>query len=129
MGWIKEDEQAEKLMKSQTVWQGRRIPVVPGATDEQLDPYHLLTQPGDYYGPVMGFTLDRPAVFFLLPTATASDPKWGGAPQDGMHHVCCPPHSFIEEADGTLTIRESIGTSHWHGYLTNGRWELSKSKP
>lgn len=118
----------------ETIWQGRRIPVNPDGTAEQCDPYHLLTKPGDYYGPVMGFTANRPAVFFLLPTATPTDPKWGGAPQDGIHHVCCPPHSFIEEPDGTLTIRESIGAGpsnnyYWHGYLTNGKWELTKSKP
>jgi hypothetical protein len=113
--------------------QGRRIPITKGAEGDSQDPYHLVTRPGDYYGPVMGFTGDVPAVFFLLPTATPSDPRWGGAPQDGLHHVCSPPHVFTEERDGTLTIRESIGAGpggnyYWHGYLTGGRWELTKSR-
>ena len=109
--------------------QGRRMPV----TDPTADPLHVLQQPGDYYGPVVGFNGPSPAVFFLLPTATPTDPKWGGAPQDGLHAVCSPPHVFTEEPDGTLTIRESIGAGpngsyYWHGYLTAGRWELNRSK-
>ena len=103
---------------------GRRIPIL----DPKDDPYHRLERPGDYYGPVMGFNGDRPAVYFLLPTATPADPKWGGAAADGLHHVCSPPHAFTEQPDGTLTIRESIGAGpasgyYWHGYLTAGVWE------
>lgn len=94
---------------------GRRIPVT--GTD---DPYWKLTQPGDYYGPVYGFSGDRPAVFYLLPVEGRV-----------LAHVCSPPHVFTEEEDGSLTIRESIlsrwgdetGDKSWHGYLTNGVWK------
>jgi hypothetical protein len=106
--------------------QGRRIHVVEGS-----DPYQMVTQPGDYYGPVFGFNGDSLAVYFLLPTATPSDPKWGGGQADGLHAVCSPPHRFKEETDGSLTIRESIGCGgpagqyYWHGYLNHGCWELT----
>lgn len=102
--------------------QGRRIPW------DGTDPLSLLKEPGDYCGPIKGYTSDNLAVYFLLPTATPADPKWGGVPQDGLHHVQSPPHVFTEEPDGTLTIRESIGAGpsgnyYWHGFLTNGWWE------
>jgi hypothetical protein len=41
---------------------GRRIPV-----EESGHP--IVEQPGDYCGPVYGFTGDLPAVFFLKPNA------------------------------------------------------------
>lgn len=91
---------------------GRRISWVDGS-----DPVHLLKLPGDYTGPVMGFSGDRPAVFYLLPGSGR------------LAHVCSPPHRFTEEANGTLTIRESILSrwedpepQSWHGYLTGGIW-------
>ena len=99
---------------------GKRLPVDRG----------LLTypeNPGDYCGPVMGYTGDVPAVFFLKPNARDLD-----APRAArsVQHVVSPPHRFIEEPDGTLTIRESIGdrtpegtSDGWHGYLTAGVWE------
>jgi len=98
---------------------GRRIPVSP-----DLNPYRALQQAGDYYGPVMGYSGDRPAVFFLLPTAR--DPGVVG-PERALHHVQSPPHVFTEEPDGTLTISASIaagGTSnpYWHGFLERGQW-------
>ncbi len=94
---------------------------------EGKDPLEMLQAPGDYYGPVMGYNADKPGVFFLIPTATPGDPKWGGAPQDGVHGVCSPPHRFFEQPDGTLTIRNSIGCGprdnyYWHGFLIKGVW-------
>jgi len=98
---------------------GRRLPV---------DGHHPAPElPGDYCGPVMGFTGAKPAVFFLKPNAR--DP---GVPPRArsVQHVVSPPHVFAEEADGTLTIRNSISdmagpgsvTDGWHGYLTKGEW-------
>jgi hypothetical protein len=94
---------------------GRRIPVV-NLTD---DPVLVLKQAGDYYGPVMGFSGSSPAVFFLLPIVEVR-----------FAHVQSPPHVFSEEADGSLSIRESIlskwsdgvGKKSWHGFLTRGVW-------
>lgn len=89
-----------------------------------------IERPGDYFGPVMGYTGDRPAVFFLLPNARDKDAKGG---QRSVHHVTSPPHQFRECEDGSLEIRESILTRNarqdgtvnwqWHGYLDEGhRW-------
>lgn len=105
--------------------QGRRIPVV----DPKTDPYFLLTESGDYYGPVVDSGITR--VFFLLPNGR-DEGTYG--PGRCLHHVAAPPHVIREEPDGSLTIRESIlsrdgdGKEIWHGYLTEGRWELNKSK-
>ena len=106
---------------------GRRIKHVEGQ-----DPYHELTQLGDYTGPIMGYTGDRPAVFFLLPQPW----RWTSDDEEekshiSFHHlvhVCSPPHVFRECADGSLEIRESILTTRhwkgeeqqWHGYLDEG---------
>lgn len=102
---------------------GRRVDLPDGAN--LLD---VLTQPGDYCGPLMGYFGDAAAVFFLLPIANPADPKWGGAEGDGVHIVWSPPHKFTENPDGTLTIRQSIGAGrppyYWHGFLNAGRWEL-----
>lgn len=99
---------------------GRRLPILPG---EPPCP----EKPGDYCGPVMGFTGDRPAVFLLKPNARDPDaPKRAHSVQ----HVVSPPHVFTEEADGSLTITPSISdmagsnsvSDGWHGYLTKGQW-------
>lgn len=98
---------------------GRRIPV----TDSRIDPSTLVTEPGDYYGPVLGWSDDKPAVFFLLPII---DDKSLPSQARSIHHVQSPPHVFTEESDGTLTITESIGAGrphYWHGYLTKGEWK------
>lgn len=102
---------------------GRRIPVEPGA-----DPIGKVTEPGDYYGPVVGYTGDLPAVFFLLPNARdEATEAW----ERGISHVTSPPHTFHEQPDGTLTIQASIlsvgvkdgqQVQGWHGYLENGEW-------
>lgn len=103
--------------------QGRRLPVVNGDVTWP-------EQPGDYCGPVMGYSADKPAVFFLKPNAR--DP---GAPPRArsVQHVISPPHVFTEEPNGHLTIRASIGdhagpgsdSDGWHGYLTAGVWSLA----
>jgi hypothetical protein len=81
--------------------------------------------PGDYVGPV--FHDGHWCVFFLKPNARDPDaPKRARS----VHHVTSPPHSFHEEPDGTLTIRNSIGdkagpgseSDGWHGYLEKGVW-------
>jgi len=86
-------------------------------------------EPGDYMGPIVGYTDDLPAVFFLKPNAR--DP---GVPAiaRSIHHVTIPPHSIRECPDGSLEIRASLGDLHrrgdggpdisdeWHGYLDEG---------
>jgi hypothetical protein len=98
---------------------GRRLPA-----DGQ---HPMPEQPGDYCGPVRGFTGDKPAVFFLKPNSR--DP---GAPPRArsVQHVTSPPHEFVENADGTLTIVGSLGdtagpgseSDGWHGMLEHGVW-------
>jgi hypothetical protein len=100
---------------------GRRLPIVDGKPSWP-------EQPGDYCGPVLWH--GELKVFFLKPNARDKD-----APRiaRSIHHVSSPPHVFTECADGSLTIRESLGDRHvelagevsdgWHGYLTNGTWE------
>lgn len=76
--------------------------------------------PGAYYGPVSGYTGDKPAVFFLLPNArdAAASPA-----ERSIGHVTSPPHVFTEEDDGTLTITASIlSPGGWHGFLEHGVW-------
>lgn len=99
---------------------GRRIPCEDGV-------FPKLEQPGDYGGPIMGFTGSLPAVFFLKPNA-----RDDGAPRRArsVQHVCSPPHRFTEMPDGSLQIRESISdrsregeSDGWHGYLDAGhKW-------
>lgn len=102
---------------------GRRLPVVEGQ-------HPTPELPGDYVGPVKGYTGDLPAVFFLKPNARDPDaPKRARS----IHHVTSPPHTFTEEPDGTLTIRNSLGdtagqnreSDGWHGYLTAGVWSTA----
>lgn len=100
---------------------GRRIPVpIRGV-------FPAIELPGDYCGPIMGFTGDKPAVVFLKPNARDPD-----APPRArsIQHVVSPPHVFTEEPDGTLTITPSLGdtagpgseSDGWHGHLTRGVW-------
>ena len=100
--------------------QGRRLPVVDGSMSRPLEP-------GDYCGPLEGYAYDRPCVVFLKPNARDPD-----APPRArqVHHVTSPPHTFIEEPDGSLTIHASIGdtaglsseSDGWHGHLIKGQW-------
>ena len=99
---------------------GRRLPVVDGRLT-------LPTDPGDYCGPVVGYTGDKPAVFFLKPHARDRGTPAHGR---GVQHVTSPPHIFTEEPDGPLTISASIGDTRsdnpvsdgWHGFLERGVW-------
>jgi hypothetical protein len=107
---------------------GRRLEVL---ADPETGKPRLNTplEPGDYCGPILGYTGDLPAVFFLKPNARDE-----GAPPAArsVQHVCSPPHAFTEEPDGTLTIAPSISdrksatpggpSDGWHGYLENGVW-------
>lgn len=87
-----------------------------------------ITRPGDYFGPVVGYTGDLPSVSFLKPNARDADvpPR-----ARSVQHVCSPPHIFRECPDGSLEVRQSIsnlsrgdrdGASDdgWHGYLDEG---------
>lgn len=105
---------------------GRRVFLPDGKTD----PWVVIKEAGDYCGPIDSKDGIR-RVFYLLPIAR--DANVHGEARS-LHHSASPPHVFREEPDGTLTIRESIGAGpngnyYWHGFLTEGRWELSKSKP
>ena len=100
---------------------GRRIPITTNGE------FPAVEQPGDYCGPIMGWTGDKPCVFFLKPNSRDADaPKRARSVQ----HVVSPPHVFTEEADGTLTITASISdlagensvSDAWHGFLTKGEW-------
>jgi hypothetical protein len=98
---------------------GRRLE--PGPKGKLTVP----TEPGDYCGPIMGYTGDKPAVFFLKPHARDGDTPMRGR---SVQHVTSPPHVFREMPDGSLEIRESIGdtargasdSDGWHGYLDAG---------
>ena len=88
-------------------------------------------EPGDYMGPIKGYSGDLPAVFFLKPNARDPDVP---AHARSIQHAVSPPHRFRECADGSLEIRESLGDLHeshdgekrihvsdgWHGYLDEG---------
>jgi hypothetical protein len=78
-------------------------------------------EPGDYMGPVRGYTGDKEAVFFLLPCARDE----GISPNlRSLHHVVSPPHVFRECSDGSLEIRASIGVPEWHCWLNEGNvWQ------
>lgn len=94
-----------------------------------------IEQPGDYCGPITGYTGPRPGVsaeayvadpslgmescFFMLPNADDTGP--GKRRTRSIHHVNFPPHTYRECDDGSLEIRNSIGaTPWWHGYLDEG---------
>ena len=86
-----------------------------------------LQRPGDYCGPIRGYTGDKEACFFLLPNAPADNPLHRGDDAGGVHHVTFPPHTYRECPDGSLEIRASIGAYGnsgqsyiWHGYLDEG---------
>ena len=113
---------------------GRRLPVIIDA--EGKPRLNIPLEPGDYCGPLIGYTGDLPAVFFLKPNARDVDAV--GIARS-IQHVTSPPHTFRECADGSLEIRNSIGDMHdsyddgnavtqvsdgWHGYLNEGHnWE------
>lgn len=119
---------------------GRRLPVAYGTRGL------LLTQPsepGDYCGPVHGYTGDDWAVYFIKPHAQDEGTPAHGT---GVQHVigvlghsdALPGESepeglvFREQIDGTLTISgviEDTGwtpttdeSDGWRGHLTRGWW-------
>lgn len=102
---------------------GRRLEVMTNPeTGRQDVNLNLPTEPGDYAGPIKGYTADRPAVFFVLPVPEDH-------PDYGLRHITEPPHSFHEEEDGTLTVSPSIlarrspdSSPGWHGFLEHGVW-------
>lgn len=104
---------------------GKRIMVPPKGESIAAALYDA--GPGSYCGPVGGYTGDKPAVMFLKPNARDADAPAGAR---SVQHVCSPPHTFTEEADGSLTISPSISDTRiggsvsdgWHGYLERGVW-------
>jgi hypothetical protein len=95
----------------------RRLPVPDSGDINEVFPL----EPGDYCGPIDGYSGGNPAVFFRLPASSDEDLV------GGVRHVCSPPHVFTEMPDGSLQIRESILTHErgrdgkpWHGYLDAG---------
>lgn len=103
---------------------GRRLPVIDGKMT-------MPEQPGDYCGPVVGYTGPFPAVFFLKPNARDSK---ANARARSVQHVISPPHTFRECPDGSLEIRNSISdfagagsvSDDWHGFLDEGHvWRIA----
>ena len=95
---------------------GRRV----AAVDGRLPPGYVtmpgLWLPGEYCGPLVGYTGNLPCVMYRLPNG-----RFG--------HDTSPPHTFRECADGSLEIRNSILHAaggddpdgvEWHGYLDEG---------
>ncbi len=84
-----------------------------------------IKRPGDYCGPIKGFTDDKLSCFFLKPNARDQNvtPR-----ARSLQHVNFPPHRYRECEDGSLEIRESIAATAglstesdgWHGYLDEG---------
>jgi hypothetical protein len=95
-------------------------------TGRRVASIHDIELPGDYYGPVVGYTGDgMESCFFLLPNARGelvlAEDVPGRAGQRAVHHVNFPPHTYRECADGSLEIRASIGAMPWwHGFLDEG---------
>lgn len=86
-----------------------------------------IERPGDYCGPITGYTgTDLESCFFLKPNARDPDVP---ARSRSIQHVNFPPHTYRECPDGSLEIRASIGSmiggnpdtdDGWHGYLDEG---------
>lgn len=92
-----------------------------------------IEHPGDYCGPITGYTGDLEACFFLKPNARDEDAPPAAR---SVKHVTFPPHTYRECADGSLEIRASIGdtatvtrpdgstfqseSDGWHGFLDEG---------
>ncbi len=78
-----------------------------------------IERPGDYCGPIKGYTGELESCFFIKPNGERSG---------GIHHANFPPHRYRECDDGSLEIRESISdktagsdiSDGWHGYLDEG---------
>jgi hypothetical protein len=92
----------------------------------RVESVHDIRFPGDYCGPITGYTgPGMESCFFLKPNSR--DP---GVPpiSRSIQHVNFPPHTYRECEDGSLEIRASIGdtrsgggeSDQWHGYLDEG---------
>lgn len=91
---------------------------MPPSSGRRVGTIAEINQPGDYCGPIRGYTGDELSCFFLLPNSR-DDGASGG--QRIIHHVNFPPHKYRECPDGSLEIRDSIGAEPWwHGYLDEG---------
>lgn len=95
----------------------RRVPVPESGDINEVIP---TMEPGDYCGPMRGYTGPKPCVWFMLPAEVPVKAR-------GLRHVVSPPHVFTEQPDGSLEIRESLGCERspaggyvWHGYLDAG---------
>jgi hypothetical protein len=105
-----------------TITPGRRLQVDTDPNGRHH--FEMPEKPGDYVGPVRGYTGDKLAVFFLKPNARDEGVSRHAR---SVQHVCSPPHVFTEQPDGSLEIRESISNlaggkddDGWHGYLDAG---------
>ena len=77
-----------------------------------------IERPGDYCGPIRGFTGDTVACWFLLPNARDHGCP---PPQRSLRHVTFPPHTYHKCPNRSLKIRNSIGAMpYWHGFLDEG---------
>lgn len=105
--------------------EGRRIPLVNlgSCPEPMVGEMPIIECAGDYSGPFKDKIAGVLVVYYLLPNARDEGVSGNGR---SIRHVVSPPHRFIEEADGSLTIRESIAAPHWHGFLTKGRWQLNR---
>jgi len=96
----------------------------------RVNTIHDVEQPGDYTGPITGYT--GPGMFscfFLKPNARDKDVP---ARARSVQHVNFPPHSYTLHQDGKITISPSIGdqtrdggpesSDGWHGFLEHGVW-------
>jgi hypothetical protein len=88
-------------------------------TGRRVQSFGEVVEPGDYYGPVRGYSGDKEACFFRPPNESARTGR--------LHHITFPPHTYRECPDGSLEVRASIGCVSspgpgydWHGYLDEG---------
>jgi hypothetical protein len=112
-------------MAAGDVTPGARLELLENPETERVDiNLNMPSKPGEYAGPVHGYTGDVPCLFFVLPVPEDH-------PDFGVRHITAPPHSINEETDGTVTVSPSIlavrgtsvdGPAPWHGYLEHGVW-------
>lgn len=107
---------------------GRRLPIINYGINPEpmIGEIPVLEKAGDYCGPFKDKINGVLVVYYLLPVARDEGIHGHGR---SIHHIVSPPHRIIEEPDGSLTIRNSIGAQpYWHGFLTDGCWELGLRK-
>ena len=97
----------------------------PTLVGRRVSTVEEIVNPGDYCGPICGYTGDALSCFFLKPNARNEDAPPAAR---SIQHVDFPPHTFRECEDGSLEIRASIGdtagkstvSDGWHGFLNEG---------